>query len=156
MRSEFEPEASAKCFADASGSDLAEVQLLEMYSCLIWVSPLGAGIMSSIPVEQTPPAAPGETVEQRFRQLAAGWRKAVAYSSSTTELMNHPAYQAIIALGSEVVPFLLRDLEENHTHWFYALCRIAGANPIPETAAGNIPKMAAAWLHWAKENEYQR
>ncbi|SRR5579872_2166078 len=111
--------------------------------------------MSIIPADQSAPSALPETVEQRFRRLAAEWRKAVMFSSSTTERNNHPAYQQIIALGPDVVPLLLRDLEENHTHWFCALREITGANPIPTEAAGNIPKMAAAWLCWARENGYQ-
>ena len=69
-----------------------------------------------------------------------------------TAASNHPAYQEIISLGPEVVPFLLRDLEDNETHWFVALRQIAGVNPIPSTAAGNVPKMIEAWLEWARDN----
>ena len=59
-------------------------------------------------------------------------------------------------MGPAIVPFLLRDMEENETHWFYALYKITGANPVAKEEAGNIPKMAAAWLRWARENGYQR
>lgn len=111
--------------------------------------------MASVPGEQTPAAQPAETVEERFRRLAAAWHKAVAHHSSTTVRNNHPAYREIIALGPEVLPFLLRDLEENHTHWFYALREITGANPIPENAAGNIPLLAEAWLRWAREHGHR-
>jgi hypothetical protein len=52
------------------------------------------------------------------------------------------------------VPFLLRDLKETQRHWFIALRSITGANPIPKSAAGNVPRMIEAWLHWAKENGY--
>lgn len=96
-----------------------------------------------------------ETVEQRFRRLAAAWQEAVAYQSSTTLRNNHPAYREIIGLGPDVIPLLLRDLEDNHTHWFCALREITGADPIPESAAGNIPKMVEAWLRWAKDNGYR-
>jgi hypothetical protein len=111
--------------------------------------------VASVPLKQAPATRPTETVEDRFRRLAADWHKAVAYHSSTTVRNNHPAYQEIISMGSEVVPLLLRDMEENHTHWFYALRQITGADPIPASAAGNIPKMAEAWLRWAKDNGYQ-
>jgi hypothetical protein len=93
-----------------------------------------------------------ETLEQRFRRLAATWQEAVAYQSSTTVRNNHPAYREIIALGPPVVPLLLRDLEENQTHWFCALREITGANPIPESAASNVSAMVAAWLRWARDN----
>jgi predicted DNA-binding antitoxin AbrB/MazE fold protein len=94
---------------------------------------------------------PAQTVDERFRELAAAWEQAVAYQSSSTERNSHPAYRAIIALGPDVVPLLLRDLEKNHTYWFCALREITGADPIPESAAGNIPKMVDAWLCWARE-----
>lgn len=111
--------------------------------------------MASIPITPTPGAQQSETVEQRFRRLAVVWDKETAYLSSMAEASNHPAYQEIISLGTEVVPLLLRDLAENYTHWFCALRKITGADPIPESAAGNIPRMAEAWLRWAKDNGYQ-
>jgi hypothetical protein len=97
---------------------------------------------------------PAETVEDRFRRLAAAWHKAVAHHSSTTIRNSHPAYQEIIGMGPPVVPLLLRDLEENQTHGFCALREITGANPIPVPAAGNITQMVNAWLQWARENGY--
>jgi predicted DNA-binding antitoxin AbrB/MazE fold protein len=100
-------------------------------------------------------AEPVEDVERRFRQLAAEWERAVAHHSSTTMRNNHPAYREIIRLGPQVVPLLLRDLQANHTHWFCALREITGANPVPESAAGNIPKMAEAWIAWAREKGYE-
>lgn len=111
----------------------------------------GDGFMSSTPVTRTPGGQPPETLEDRFRELAEEWHKAVAYHSSSTVRSNHPAYQEIIKLGPEVVPLLLRDMEANHTHWFTALRRITGADPVPESAAGNVPKMVGAWLDWAKD-----
>ena len=111
--------------------------------------------MAAIPVKKAPTEQPRETLETRFRRLASAWHEAVAYQSSTTVRNNHPAYREIITLGPDVVPLLLRDLEGNHTHWFAALREITGADPIPESAAGNIPKMAEAWLSWAKDHGYQ-
>src|SRR5438067_6852971 len=100
--------------------------------------------MASPSVESTLPVQPAETLEDRFRRLAAAWHKAVAHHSSTTVRNNHPAYREIISLGPEVVPLLLRDVEENHTPWFCALREITGADPIPASASGNIPQMAQA------------
>jgi hypothetical protein len=111
--------------------------------------------MASLPVRQTPATPPAETIAERFRRLAAAWQQAVAYHSSTTVRHNHPAYREIISLGPEVVPLLLRDLEANHNHWFGALREITGADPIPESAAGNLPQMVAAWLRWAKDHGYR-
>jgi hypothetical protein len=111
--------------------------------------------MSTVPTTQTPATGPTESIEEKFRRLAAAWEKAIAYHSSTTVRNNHPAYLEIIGLGPAVVPLLLRDMEANHTHWFYALRQITGASPIPPSAAGNIPQMVQAWLCWAKDNGYR-
>ncbi len=110
--------------------------------------------MATTPVKP-PPGAPAETVEARFRRLATVWHRETDYLSSMEDAESHPAYQEVIGLGPLVVPLLLRDLEENHTHWFAALKAITGAWPAPESAAGDIPKMAEAWLRWAKDNGYR-
>ncbi len=111
--------------------------------------------MASVPVKSSPTSSPSEALEQRFRQLAAEWKKAVALLSSSRVRESHPAYQEIIGLGLAVIPLLLRDLEANETHWFSALQRITGARPVPEDDAGNVPRMVEAWLRWARENGYQ-
>ena len=110
--------------------------------------------MSTTPVKPTP-ESPSETVTEQFRQLAAVWHGDTDYLSSMEAAENHPAYQEIVRLGRPVVPLLLRDLEENHTHWFAALQAITGARPVPPSLAGNIPGMAEAWLRWARDNGYQ-
>lgn len=115
--------------------------------------PLGQSA-GSIPADKAVPPARAETLDERFRRLAAEWEQATLYLSSMETASKHPAYQEIIAIGREVVPLLLRDLEANQTHWFIALNRITGAQPVLEDARGNIPKMAQAWLNWAKDNGY--
>lgn len=111
--------------------------------------------MATTPIKPTP-NTPAETVEERFRRLAAVWHRDTDYLSSMGEADNHPAYQEIIGLGAEVVPFLVRDLAENHTHWFTALEAITGARPTSAADAGNIPRMAEAWLRWAKIESAQK
>src|SRR2546425_10009948 len=103
--------------------------------------------MSRTPVQPTPDT-PAETVEERFRRLAAAWHRDTDYLSSMEDAESHPAYQEIIGLGAEVIPLLLRDLSQNHTHWFAALEAITGAQPVRPSVAGNIPRMAEAWLCW--------
>ena len=106
--------------------------------------------MSTTPATPTP----AETVEGRFRHLAAAWHQDTQYLSSIEEADNHPAYQEIVRLGPDVVPLLLRNLAENHTHWFAALEAITGARPC-RSGRRNIPRMAEAWLRWAKDNGYR-
>src|SRR5947209_7323062 len=95
------------------------------------------------PSTGTPPA---ETIEARFHRLADAWEQATGHLSSMKAASDHSAYQEIISLGPEVVPLLLRDLEKNERHWFIALRAITSANPVPKSAAGNVPKMIEAWL----------
>jgi hypothetical protein len=79
----------------------------------------------------------------------------VGHHSSTTKLVNHPAFQEIIQMGHAVVPFLLRDLAERPRLWVWALPDITGADPVPASDRGNIAKMSEAWLRWARANGYQ-
>ena len=87
------------------------------------------------PVQATQAA---ESVEQKFQRLAAVWRAETGHLSSLTKMVSHPAYQEIIALGPEVVPSLLRDLEREPDHWFAALRAITGAQPVPPEDRGRI------------------
>jgi hypothetical protein len=111
--------------------------------------------MAAIPVQNASAEPSVESVEERFKRLACDWEEAVAYQSSTTLRNSHPAYRAIVALGPEVIPYLLRDMETNQTHWFAALREITGADPVPTSAAGNVPKVIQAWLDWGRDNDYQ-
>jgi hypothetical protein len=111
--------------------------------------------MATVPVQPSPAAQPSEPVEARFRRLAAAWEQATAHFSSMTAARRHPAYQEIIDLGPAVVPFLLRDLQDNQTHWFAALRALTGSNPVPPAASGDVPRMVDAWLEWAKDQGYQ-
>jgi hypothetical protein len=87
----------------------------------------------------------------RFQALADQWKTDTAYLSSSTAIVAHPAYQAIIALGNAAVPMILRDLEHEPVHWFEALHAITGENPVSRSDWGNIPAMRAAWLSWGRE-----
>jgi hypothetical protein len=102
-----------------------------------------------------PAAQPTESIEQKFQRLAAKWRTETGHLSSTSRMVNHPAYQEIIAMGQDVLPLLLRDLAKEPDHWFAALRAITGAQPVAPEDRGRIDRMATAWLRWAKEHGYQ-
>jgi len=111
--------------------------------------------MVNVPVNQMPETLATETVEERFRRLEATWMAEVGHHSSTTKLVNHPAFQEIIRMGNAVVPFLFRDLEQRPRLWVWALADITGADPVPVSDRGNIVKMSEAWLRWGRANGYQ-
>lgn len=89
--------------------------------------------------------------EKRFERLAQKWRKECAHLSSVREMVLHPAYQQIIGMGKEAVPFLLRELERQPDHWFWALWAITQDNPVPPEHQGHVREMARDWLEWARQ-----
>jgi hypothetical protein len=110
-------------------------------------------------VRATAPAGPGAqppSVEEAFRALAEQWRQERGPASSTTQLALCPSYQRIIGLGAAVVPLLLRELERQPDHWFWALKAITGADPVPAASRGKLREMAEAWLGWGREQGYSR
>jgi hypothetical protein len=111
--------------------------------------------MSTIPGLPSMTGTPSDALDQRFRELTELWEAETGHQSSMDKASLHPAYQEIIQMGPPVVPLLLRDLEMNHRHWFIALRKITGAQPIPISVAGNIPQMVESWLRWAKDNGYR-
>src|SRR3712207_3003794 len=56
-------------------------------------------------------------IEAEFDRLAAEWKADTFFQSSTTAKMMHSAYQEIIGLGWEVVPLLLRRLQQAPDLW---------------------------------------
>ncbi len=90
-----------------------------------------------------------------FETLASEWKEQVGGSSFVAEKTNHPAYQKIIEMGSVVVPFILRELEQKPTHWFEALKAITGVNPVQPEQRGRTKQMAQAWLKWGREQGYE-
>jgi hypothetical protein len=87
-------------------------------------------------------------VAKLFSVLAAEWREATAFESNVERMVLNSAYQRIIGLGPQVLPYMLKDLDETHDHWFWALMAIAGE----DKASGQTSVGAAteAWLAWGR------
>jgi hypothetical protein len=94
-------------------------------------------------------------LEVTFLELAERWRRETGMLSIVSKMSLHPAYQRIIGMGQPVVPLILRDLEQEPDHWFWALQSITGENPVLPEQRGNLELMAAAWLAWGKANGYR-
>ena len=99
-----------------------------------------------------PAVAPRETapLADQFRALAKRWQDETALLSSTSAMIAHPAYRAIIGLGWDVVPLLLEDLQREPQHWFEALRAITGDDPVPRPHWGDILTMRDDWLAWGR------
>jgi len=87
---------------------------------------------------------------ERFDTLASQWRDETRFLSSTTDIAMHPAYQGIIGMGADALPYILEDLRTNSGHWFWALKAISNDDPVPPRDRGNIRRMTDAWLRWGE------
>jgi hypothetical protein len=88
-------------------------------------------------------------LDRKFNMLKTVWENDTLFSSSITEVTNHPAYHSVIKLGKEVVPLIIEDLQTTNNHWFYALEILTGENPIRPNHRGNIELMKNDWVEWA-------
>lgn len=90
----------------------------------------------------------------KFDELTALWKKDTSYLSQMSKILSHPAYLGIVGMGPDVLPFIFEDLEKTHYHWFSALRKITGANPVPLDLRGNIQEMTRYWLEWAADHGF--
>jgi hypothetical protein len=90
------------------------------------------------------PALAGESAEERFHRLAEQWKQESFFMSSITDKVKLASYQKIIGMGWAAVPLILEDLKRKAQHWFPA--------PVPPEDAGNVKKMAEAWISWGRRN----
>jgi hypothetical protein len=108
---------------------------------------------------QVPPLSESKalrlTPEAKFRRLVNEWRSRRIHSSAVEDHILHPAYLQIIGMGTDAVPLILAELEKEPGHWFTALHAITEAQPVPEEDAGNMQKMADAWIKWGRDNGYR-
>ena len=69
-------------------------------------------------------------------------------------MSQHPAYQEIISMGTQIVPLLLSKLKRNPLYWLSALTAITGKNPIKPEQRGRVKQMASAWINWGRNQGY--
>jgi hypothetical protein len=87
-------------------------------------------------------------LEMNYRRLRSQWYSETRVLSDPAKIMGHPAMRAILAMGEEVVPIILHDLQAQPSLMVWALPKIVGANP---PFQGNNDKMIEAWLQWGRE-----
>ena len=63
-------------------------------------------------------------------------------------------YQQLIGMGPVAIPLVLREMAEAPDLFDWALSAITGDSPVPEEAAGDLERVAAAWLDWGRRNGY--
>ena len=93
-------------------------------------------------------------IERDFRALMAEWKQATIYQSSSSKIAEHDAYQAIIGMGKDVIPLILKEMEETPDQWFWALRAITRESPVRSADRGDIRAMTDAWLDWGRQRRY--
>jgi hypothetical protein len=96
-----------------------------------------------------------QSLEKRFAELVRAWKAESLMLSSVPAMARLPSYRQIVALGPPVVPLLLRELEQDPDHWFWALKELTGATPVPAESRGRLAEMARAWVRWGREQGYR-
>src|SRR6266571_4177911 len=85
-----------------------------------------------------------DELEIIFSGLAKIWRDSTGGFSTTARRFTHPTYKVILRLGPEVVPFILRELQQRPDWWFDALEFLTKENPTEPT--DSFADAVAAWI----------
>ena len=115
--------------------------------------------MATIPTQKRRTVPPIEGIEKHFRELAAQWSADTLFLSDPGKIMAHPAMRAIIALGDEAVPIILRDLQAKASLMVWALPEITGENLAPPRVDGSFRKwdvdaQIETWLQWGRQKGF--
>ena len=94
------------------------------------------------------------SLDQKFQSLAQDWKRETRFASLTNQMFLIPSYQRIIGLGPGAIPLILRELQKEPNHWFWALAALTGENPVDRASAGNVQEMTHEWLEWGRGRGY--
>jgi hypothetical protein len=57
-------------------------------------------------------------------------------------------FQKIVALGKEVIPYIIEVLKKAPSFLIIALLQITGENPVKPDHCGKIKEMTRDWVEW--------
>ena len=103
------------------------------------------------------PKVPLPTLLDRtlFRDLADQWYAKTGMLSVVAQAAMHPAYQAIIGMGTIAIPLILDEMRTHGpTHWAGALRELTHENPIRPEDHGYVDRITKRWLQWGAEQGY--
>lgn len=89
----------------------------------------------------------------RFHSLKVQWENDTKFLSSTNEICMHSAYQQIIGMGLNAIPYIIEELLIMPNHWFWALKAITGQDPVPVSKRGRVKEMVKEWIVWWLKNK---
>lgn len=90
-------------------------------------------------------------LERRFDELVERWINETGGDSSGLKVFAHPAYHKILDMGQDVLPLIFRHLESGGYHWYGALAKLTGADPVPDDMYDRS-QVRELWLAWGREH----
>jgi hypothetical protein len=91
-----------------------------------------------------------DEVAARVATLVAEWQQATAFSSSLSNLVFHPSFQRILALGPQAIPSILERLDDHPVPWFYALTILVDEAQNPTQGTNDADDAIRAWRAWGR------
>jgi hypothetical protein len=88
-----------------------------------------------------------------FLTLLRQWRSETLHCSLARDMVAHPAFERITAMGHRAIPWIIRELRSYPDLLVLALPVIASEDPVPPSAKGKISEIVNAWLVWYDRNK---
>ncbi len=109
---------------------------------------LAGTLLQSVESESGAPAARSQLFERNVQE----WKREARLLSSSAKMAMLRPYQRIIGLGPPAIPLILKELQREPDHWFWAPEALSGENPVPAADRGNLAAMTRAWLEWGRRH----
>jgi len=124
---------------------------------IVFVHSCDVATTDSVPKRIAPIVSGRETMsadlaelEAIFYGLAKIWKDSTGGLSNTSRRFSHPTYRAILRLGPQTVPLILKELQQRPDWWFDALEFLTNDNPTQPT--DSFEDATAAWVKWGREH----
>ena len=88
----------------------------------------------------------------KFHRLAEQWYRETGMISMIHKKSMHPAYQRIIGMGKDALPFIFQELKKKRAHWLWALSAIIDDDVAKPEAT--LSEAVEAWIKWGEDHGY--
>jgi hypothetical protein len=104
---------------------------------------------------------PAHELEEKFNSLIKRWKSETQHHSIPNEFFNHPAYQEMVDLGTEVLPLIFKEMQINNITFLELAAEKLTGIETPEEVMGIIEDgfrkfkpgdIRDWWIQWAKDN----
>jgi len=89
--------------------------------------------------------------ESQFQQLTKQWKRETSILGNLSQIVMHPAYQRIMAMGPDVIPLILKEMSREPGHWFWALHNLVPLGEDPAEGTTTIREATRLWLDWGRK-----